>query len=217
MQNFINYESVINTVVKEAARKKTTPKEFAKEIGVDLTPEKAIEIMKKYLKDAHVVESKLSPKTRSLAALALMLAAGFISAIQAQNEPLTVKTPFGTKTYEAKDLKRLSKTDPKTFAIIMEMAEKQQADFSKGVYNRAMGYTTQQPPSGYEKATKGIEELSDDFGNVGRLITYTDGTKELKGDILEGGVSLRKKLEQKGEIGKGGGSYAKEGGPAVSF
>jgi hypothetical protein len=212
----INYESVINSVVKEAAGK-TTPKEFAKEIGIDLTPDKAVEIMKKYLKDAHLVEAKLSPKTRNLATLALLLATGFINAIQAQNEPLTVKTPFGMKTYEAKDLKRLSKTDPKTFAIVMEMAQKQQSSFSKRLYDRAMGYTAQKPPAGYEKATKGIEELSDEFGNEGRLITYTDGTKELEGDILHGGVSFRQKLERRNEIEKSKGPYAKENGPKVKL
>lgn len=204
----MNYELLIKATVKEA-KKKYSPKSLAKELGINLTPQNAADIVKKYL-NANVHEAKIkNPKLRNLAALAALLAAGFISAVQASGDPITVKTPFGTKTYEANDLKKLQKTDPKTFAIVMEMAGKQNDAYSKGVYQRAMGYTTDKAPAGYERATKGIEELSDEFGNSGRLITFTDGTKELEGDILHGGVSFRKKLEQRGEIVPGGGQYVK--------
>lgn len=204
----MNYELLIKATVKEA-KKKYSPKSLAKELGINLTPQNAADIVKKYL-NANVHEAKIkNPKLRNLAALAALLAAGFISAVQASGDPITVKTPFGTKTYEANDLKKLQKTDPKTFAIVMEMAGKQNDAYSKGVYQRAMSYTTDKAPAGYERATKGIEELSDEFGNSGRLITFTDGTKELEGDILHGGVSFRKKLEQRGEIAPGGGQYAK--------
>jgi uncharacterized protein (DUF697 family) len=204
----MNYELLLKATVREA-KKKYSPKDLAKELGISLTPQNAADIVKKYL-NANVHEAKIkNPKIRNLAALAALLAAGFISAVQAQNEPITVKTPFGTKTYSVKDLKHLQKTDTKTFATIMEMVQKQNDAFSKGLYQRAMGYSTDKAPAGYEKATKGIEELSDEFGNSGRLITYTDGTKELEGDILHGGVSFRKKLEQRGEIAPGGGQYAK--------
>ncbi|MDD5650185.1 MAG: hypothetical protein PHF86_07215 [Candidatus Nanoarchaeia archaeon] len=209
MKKITNFEILINTIVKES-KKKTTPKEFAKEIGVDLTLDKAIDMMKKYLKSSNVVESKLGPKTRNLAALAAILAAGFINVIQAQGEPLTVKTPFGVKTYEAKDLKRLSKTDPKTFAIIIEQAAKQQSSYINKVFDRAKGYNVDNPMSSEFKTVKNTENLSDEFGNEGRLISYDDGTKELEGDVLHGGISFRKKLEQRGEIMKGMGPYVEQ-------
>lgn len=192
--------------------------ELAKNLGITLTPENAADIVEKYFKPgvgavSGEVEAAMG-KAQQLAMLAALLVSGFIGSVQAQNEPITVNTPFGTKTYSARDLKSLSRTDPKTFAIIMEQHGKQQ----KGRYQRTMqrGLGLGETPSGeYGKPTKGIEELSDDFGNYGRLITFEDGTKELKGDILHGGVSFRKKLEQRGEIMKGSGPYAQEGGPAV--
>lgn len=201
-----NYEKLIMATVIES-KKRYSPKDMAKDLGITLTPESAAELVKKYL-NASVHEAKVNPKIRQLAALAALLAAGFISAVQAQNEPVTVRSSFGVKTYEAKDLKRLQKTDPKTFAIIMEKVRKQNDTFSKSLYQRAMGYSTDKAPSGYERITKNIEDLSDDFGNTGRLITYTDGSKDLEGDIMHGGVSFRKKLERRGEIPSGSGEYA---------
>lgn len=192
--------------------------ELAKNLGITLTPENAADIVEKYFKPGVAavpgeVEAAMG-RAQQLAMLAALLVSGFIGSVQAQQEPITVNTPFGAKTYSVNDLKTLSKRDPKTFAIIMEQHGKQ----SEGRYRRLMqrGRGLGETPSGeYGKATKGIEELSDDFGNSGRLITFTDGTKELKGDILHGGVSFRKKLEQRGEIMKGNGPYAQEGGPAV--
>jgi hypothetical protein len=210
----MNYEKLIKSTVKQC-KKKYSPKELAKELGINLTPQNAADIVKKYL-NANVHEAKANSKLRNLAALAALLAVGFISAVQAEG-PVTVKTPLGMKTYEAKDLRRLQKTDAKTFAVIMELVQQQRDAFSKSVYQRAMNYETQTPPSGYERTTKNIEELSDEFGNQGRLITYTDGSKDLEGDILHGGVSYRTKLEQSGDVAKGSGPYAKENGPKVTF
>jgi len=208
-----NYEILISSIVKEAAsnKKKFNPKEMAKALGITLTPDTVADLIKKYYNanlDGNLIEAKLGPRGRQLAALAALLMAGFVEGIAAQNEPITVQTPFGQKTYSAKEMKSLAKTDKKTFDIIMDQFADQKDAFSKGVYNRAMGYSTDKAPAGYEKATKGIEELSDEFGNSGRLITFTDGSKQLEGDILHGGVSYRQKLERSGDIAKGGGPYA---------
>lgn len=196
-------EEIIESVIKEAA-KKYSPKSLAKELGINLTPENAAEIVKKYL-NASIHEAKGNSKVRQLAAIAGLIALGFINAVQAEG-PITVKTPFGEKTYEAKDLKKLQKTDAKTFAIIMEMAQKQQNE--KKLLSNAVNSTFSNLPSEYAKTVKSTEVLSDKFGNEGTLTTFIDGTKALDGDILHGGVSLRQKLEQKGELVKGGGDYA---------
>jgi hypothetical protein len=209
-----NYENIIGCVIKEA-KKKYSPKLLAKELDINLTPDQMTEIVKKYL-NANIHEAGVKPKVRQLAALAALIAAGFISAVQAENEPITIQTPFGQKTYEAKDLRKLQKTDPKTFAVVMEMSKKQNDAFSKRLFQRAMGYTTDKAPTGYEKIVKNTEDMNDEFGNEARLITYTDGSQELLGDMLGGaagaGVSFRKTLESRGEIAKGSGPYATQDG-----
>lgn len=210
-----NYENIIDCVIKEAAKKKYSPKLLAKELNINLTPEQMTQIVKKYL-NASVHEAKVNPKIRQLVGLAALIAAGFINAVQAEDKPITVQTPLGPQTYEAKDLKRLQKTDAKTFAVIMELAQKQQDAYSKRLFQRAMGYTTDKAPTGYEKILKNTEDLQDDFGNEARLITYTDGSQELLGDILGGAgggnTSYRKVLESRGEIVKGQGPYATQDG-----
>ena len=203
-----NYEKLIQATIFEA-KTKYTPKLMAEELGIDLTPEAAAELVKKYLTSS-IHEAKAGPKGRQLAAIAALLALGFINAVQAQNEPLQLKTPWGEKTYDAKELKTLKKTDPKTFAIIMELAQKKNDAFSKSLYERAMNYTTTKAPTGYEQTVKNVEILSDDFGNEGKLIEFSDGTKKLEGDIMQGGISFRKTLEDRGELIKGGGPYAKK-------
>jgi hypothetical protein len=196
--------------------------ELAKSMGITLTPDTAAQIVKKYFNSAAMnqpgqgeeVEAAMAP-AKKLGLLAALLVNSFIGSVMAQDAPVTVNTPFGKQTYSAQDLKRLSKSDPKTFAIIMEKAQKQ----SQGRYERTMerGRGLGMTPSGeYGKATKDFEQLSDDFGNTAQLITFEDGTQELKGDILHGGVSYRKKLEQAGKIMKGMGPYVQEGGSSVS-
>lgn len=194
--------------------------ELAKNLGITLTPENAADIVEKYFKPGAgqipgEVEAAMS-NANKFALLAALLVSGFINSIQAQNEPITVNTPFGNKTYSARELKSLSKTDPKTFAIVMEQHGKQQRGRSQRLMQKGLRMPEGPSIPGYEKATKNFEQLSDDFGNTAQFITFTDGTKELKGDILHGGVSFRKKLEQRGEIMRGMGPYAQEGGPAVS-
>ena len=203
-----NYEKLIQATIFEA-KTKYTPKTMAEQLGIDLTPEAAAELVKKYL-TSNIHEAKAGPKARQLAAIAALLALGFINAVQAQNKPLTVKTPWGEKTYDARELKTLKKTDPKTFAIIMEIAQKKNDAFSKALFQRAMGYSTTQPPTGFEQTVKNVEILSDDFGNEGKLTEFSDGTKKLEGDIIKGGLSFRKVLEDRGELIKGDGPYAKK-------
>lgn len=165
--------------------------------------------MKKYLGKAPVGDAAMkealavNPKLRQLAMLAAVLAMGFTSMVEAKGKPITVKFPTGAITYTAKDLKQLERGDPKTFAIVMDQYEKQQAqgtsqsEIDQTNTDRARG---QADPSGYDKAVKNNEQLSDAFGNTATLVTYTDGTKMLEGDIYHGGISLRDKLTRSGEI-----------------
>jgi hypothetical protein len=188
--------------------------QLARQLGINLTPQNAAEIVKKYHDPKADVggpgvggdpmkEAMMNPKMRSLVMLASILAMGFINEVAAKGKPITVNFPTGAITYDAKELKNLEKGDPKTFAIVMDQYEKQQSqaqsqsEISKTVRDQAQGA----PKPGYDtKPTKNVEELNDEFGNSARLITYTDGTKSLEGDIFHGGVSLRDKLTRSGEI-----------------
>jgi hypothetical protein len=184
--------------------------ELAKQLGITLNKQTAAEIVKKYLgssaplgADGTKEAMPVNPKFRSLVMLATILAAGFIADVAAKAQPITVNFPTGAVTYTAKDLKQLEKQDPKSFAVVMDAYNLQQAqaqsrsEISQSNQDRMKG---QEKPKGYDKPTKNVEELSDAFGNQGRLITYTDGTKNLEGDIMQGGVSLRGLLERKGDI-----------------
>lgn len=181
--------------------------ELARSLGINLTPQNAAEIVKKYF-DPKVTgdmskEALMTPKVKSLAFLAALLVSNFIGSVEAKGKPITVRFPTGTVTYTAQDLKQLEKGDPKSFAVVMDVYEKQQAEatstaeISKSNLDRMKG---QEKPQGYDKPTKNIEEMNDEFGNSARLVTYTDGTKKLEGDIYHGGVSFRDKLTRSGEI-----------------
>lgn len=189
--------------------------QMARQLGISLNPQNAAEIVKKYLNPkllnsapgAPDMENKealdVSPKLRQYAALAMILASSFIASIQAKGKPITVTFPTGTITYNAKDLKQLEKSDPASFALVMNQYEKQQAQAqSQREIDETARAQAQKAgkPSGYEKSVKDTEHLSDDFGNTATLITYTDGTKKLEGDIYHGGVSLRDKLTRSGKI-----------------
>lgn len=184
--------------------------QLAKELGITLNKQNAADIVKQYLGKAPVDEAgmkealALNPKLRSLAMLATILAAGFVADVAAKGSPINITFDNGMiQTYTAKDLKNLEKSDPKTFSIVMDQYEKQQAqaasqsEISQTTQNKAQKAT--QPGYGV-KPTKNIEDLKDQFGNEARLITYTDGSKSMEGDIYHGGVSLRDKLTRSGEI-----------------
>lgn len=185
--------------------------QMARELGITLTPQNAAEIVKKYmnpklLENSPDIETKealnVNPKLRQFAVLAMLLANGFISAVQAKG-PITVNFPTGAVTYDAKTLKQLEKGDPASFALVMSQYEKQQAQAqSQSEIDQTTKAQGQKAPSGdYSgKPTKNVEDLSDEFGNEARLITFTDGTKQLEGDMYHGGVSLRDKLTRSGEI-----------------
>ena len=182
--------------------------ELARELGITLNKGNAAKIVQQHLdpkmtEDGMKEAMKLNPKARSLAMLAAILAMGFINEVAAKGKPITVNFPTGAVTYTAKDLKNLEKGDPKTFAIVMDQYEKQQSQSQSqseiDETTRSQAQKAGKP--GYDvKPTKNIEDLSDDFGNTARLITFTDGTKKLEGDIYHGGVSLRDKLTRSGEI-----------------
>jgi hypothetical protein len=182
--------------------------QLAKDIGVILTPENIAEIITKYSNpsipmDMNKEAFDMKSRTKSLALLAAMLVNTFISSVEAKGKPITVNTNFGPKTYTAQELKQLKKTDPKSFSIILKLYMEQQdsrmdVENKKELHEQVM---KGKPLPGKEmKAVKEREDLEDDFGNKARLITYEDGTKKLEGDILHGGVSLRKKLLERGEI-----------------
>jgi len=184
--------------------------QLAKELGITLNAQNAAEIVKKYLNTnpAGNVGDKeamgLSPKLRSLAMLAMILASSFLSQVEAKGKPITVNAPQGgTITYSVNDLKQLEKGDPKSFAIVMENYQKQEAEHHKSRFQDSVNVDDAQnsrKPGQADKTVKNVEELKDAFGNTARLITYTDGKKKLEGDIMHGGVSLRDKLVRSGEI-----------------
>lgn len=182
--------------------------QLAKELGITLTPENAAEIVSKYSDpsiSAEMAREAIDMKSRakSLALLAAMLANMFISSVEAGGKPITIQTNFGPQTYSAQEIKQLKKSDPKSFAILMNKYYEQQGTQTglqeqKVLHEKKM---EQMPKPGEDmKTVKNIEEKKDQFGNEARLITYEDGTKKLEGDILQGGVSLRKLLLDRGEI-----------------
>lgn len=181
----------------------------AQELGEVLTPDKVAEIIARYSNPSMsetMIDKKafdMGSKVKQLALLAAMLGNFFISNVEAGGEPITVKTPWGTQTYTAKDLKREQKLNPETFAIIMKMYNEQQGAMG-GLQEKRVLHEQEiagKPKPGQEmKTVKNVEELKDEFGNTARLITYGDDTKKLEGDILHGGVSLREKLLKRGEI-----------------
>lgn len=182
--------------------------QLAKELGITLTPENAADIVAKYSDPAISADMNkealdMKSRTKSLAILAALLANTFISSVEAKNKPITINTNFGPKTYTSQELKQLEKSDPKSFAIVMGLYNKQQSSRmdieEKNVLHEEQMAKMPRPGEGM-KAIKDREELKDEFGNQARLITYEDGTKRLEGDILHGGVSLRKKLLARGEI-----------------
>lgn len=184
--------------------------QLARELGITLNAQNAAEIVAKYLNTPSTggIGDKeamgISPKIRSLAMLAVILASSFISQVEAKGSPITVKAPQGgTVTYTAKDLRQLEKGDPKSFAIVMDNYHKQEAEHHKSRFQDSVNVDDAQnsrKPGQADKTVKNVEELKDAFGNTARLITYTDGKKKLEGDIMHGGVSLRDKLVRSGEI-----------------
>jgi hypothetical protein len=116
---------------------------------------------------------------------------------------ITINYEMGPKTYKAQDLEDLRRGDPKSFAIAAEKYDQQsaQAQSVSEISQSNQGRAQNAPkPGDNMKPVKNIEELSDAFGNEGRLITYTDGSKSMEGDIYQGGVSLRDRLTRSGEI-----------------
>lgn len=195
-------------------------KTLAKSLGINLTADKVIDIVTKYFdpklmggaEEMRVFSPDFSEKVAALGTgkmlglLAAILVSGFISQVEASRNPVTVKTPFGSeKTYTSKDLRQLSKTDPKSFTIVMEQIMKQDAEGSAVAQKRQQ---TQEQARGTKLPGEGLKTVkdrdikSDAFGNEATLVTYQDGTKQLDGDIMHGGKSLRTLLEQKGELVK---------------
>lgn len=184
--------------------------QLARELGITLNPQTVAEIITKYSNPPMGATGDLSkealavnPKLRQFVALAALLASSFLSSVEAKGNPVTVNTPFGQKTYSVQDLKQLKKADPKSFAIVMEQYNQQE---KQNLHSRTQdSITTDESrsapkPGVSDKVVKNVEDMSDDFGNEARLITYNDGTKYLEGDILQNGVSLRDKLTRSGEI-----------------
>jgi len=184
--------------------------QMARELGITLNAQNSAEIVAKYLNTPSVggMEDKeamgVSPRIRSLAMLAMVLASSFLSEVAAKGKPITINAPQGgTITYSVNDLKQLEKGDPKSFAIVMENYHKQEAMHQKSRFQDSLTVDdsqNSQKPGEAAKSVKNVEELKDAFGNTARLITYTDGKKKLEGDIMHGGVSLRDKLVRSGEI-----------------
>jgi hypothetical protein len=221
MKEAYDLDVIANTLEREAGMMgflKGLPakaKQLAQSMGITLNAQNAADIVKKYY-DPNVEmekEAAMKDKARQMAMLAAMLVTGFLSQVEAAKGPITVQFPTGSKTYSAQELKQLAKGDPKSFAVVMEQYQEQQAKGQQVRQERERSQERAQKaekPEAGAKVVKDRERLSDDFGNTAVLITYQDGTKELKDDILQGGVSLRKMLEDKGEIAKGGGEYAKK-------
>jgi len=217
---------VANTLEREAGMMdffKSIPgqaKELAKSLGVNLTPDKIIDVVKRYYDPKNLggaegmrtvgpeqfMKAAASMGTaKMMAALAAMLVSGFISQIEARGTPITIQSPFGEKTYSPKEIHQISKTDPKSFAIIMEQAQKQQSEGQQVAQTRQQTQEQSQKaqkPGDNMKQTKDTEMKSDAFGNQAKLVTFQDGSKQLEGDMLFGGKSLRTLMEQKGEIAK---------------
>lgn len=210
-------DRISNTLEMLEAASIVNPKAqaLAREMGINLTPETAAKIVAEHYNPqaGGPVEDVMaaSPAGR-LGMLAALLVSGLLGQVEAKG-PITINTPFGQKTYTARDLKQLSRRDPKTFAVVMEQAGEQGIDKALAG-EKAEGIQRQQQRSpgmtGKEKVVADREELSDQFGNKATLITYQDDTKELQGDILQGGVSFRKMMENKGVIPPGQGEYAKQ-------
>jgi len=192
--------------------------QFAKTLGINLTWDKAIDIVKKWADDidpqmlsqgagAEVMQ-RMAAKMgtgKMMAMLAAMIISGFISQIEARGKPITVESPLGIKTYTAKELRQLSKADPKSFSIVMEQSQKQQAKIQQAIHQRQQGLERAQradKPTEDMTTVKDTEMKSDEFGNEAKLITFEDGSKQLDGDIMFGGKSLRTLMEQNGEIAK---------------
>jgi alkylhydroperoxidase/carboxymuconolactone decarboxylase family protein YurZ len=164
----------------------------------------------------------LSPKTKKLILLAALLANTLIPQAEAKTRdidmykipdfPIVVKFDqlrgvsrgSDERLYDPDDLKDLKKRDPKSFKIVMDAYNKQQEekqklrDLRKKTMEQAQETLKKMPEK--IKKVKYTDLLRDEFGNTGTLITYEDGSKDLLGDIIENGRSLRSILEKKGEI-----------------
>lgn len=187
---------------------------LAKANGVNLNPENVAEFINKYydpeLAGGPVEAAGMGSNAKALAMAAALLVSSIMSTAQAKG-PITIDFPTGPKTYSARDLKQLERRDPKTFAVIMEQAVKQEGQQAKGLQQQKRRQEQMQKSpqmTGKEKVVKDTEILTDDFGNQAKLTVYQDDTKDLEGDYLIGGMSFRKMLERKGEIPEGGGEYA---------
>lgn len=186
---------------------------LARDMGINLTPDTAAKLIAEHYDPQAGTGTDVMAASAGgrLGMLAALLVSGFLGQIQAQG-PITVDTPFGQKTYTARDLKQLSRQDPKSFALVMKRVEEQGIDRSLAG-EKSEGIQRQQARTpgmtGKERVVSDRQELKDQFGNTATLITYRDGTKELEGDISQGGVSFRKMMEDKGEIAKGQGKYIK--------
>lgn len=206
----------------------------------NLSPEEAGKLMKQYYpgsgaKLSFNVDAALKDKTRNLALLATMIGAlvgatqpaeaakkftpqeeQTIEQVKEMGEvkgPITVEFNGKETTYDQDALDKLKRSDLASWAVVQLKAKdkEQKGEKVQKIRQRTEERAKKSPKMDSDfKAVKDSERLSDDFGNTAMLITYQDGTKELKDDILQGGVSLRKMLEDKGEIAKGGGEYAKK-------
>lgn len=199
--------------------------ELARELGIRLTPETASKIVSEYYdpkmekqlkqesKDVTKEAMQLSPKTKKFMLLAMYLANAFLSQVSAKNpdKPILVRLDqFEGRgrqehIYTPRDLQMLKERDPKTYSIVMNAYYKQQAgkeyvqEIKQNQERRTKEMDIYKMPATMKKV-KDRDLLRDEFGNTGTLITYEDGTKELLGDIIDRGQSLRTRLERAGEI-----------------
>jgi len=228
MEEAYQLDIIANTIEKQAAGQMALQdvpaeaKELAKELGVNLTLDNALDIIQKYYNPNMPKEAAAGGKMRQWATLAAMLAGlltsqaeagkGVFNMLPKGQKEFTIDFPTGAKTYTLKELKDLMKSEPKSGAIAMErlieqLGQKQQAGArrERNIQRSQQGIA----PGSKAKPVVDTEREKDQYGNISTLITYQDGSKELEGDHLVGGVSYRKMLEKKGEIPKGGGEYAK--------
>jgi hypothetical protein len=209
-------DRISNTLEMLEAGSIVSPKAqaMAREMGINLTPETAAKIIAEHYdpQAGPITDVQAAGAAGRLGMLAALLVSGLLGQVEAKG-PITIDTPFGQKTYSARDLKQLSRREPKTFALVMEQVADQGIDKALAG-EKAEGLRRQQKRTpgmtGQEKVVADRKELSDQFGNRATLITYQDGTKELEGDILQGGVSFRKMMEDKGVVAPGQGEYAKQ-------
>lgn len=196
--------------------------QLAQELGIRLTPETAAKIVAEHYdpkseqqlkQELSTKEAmKVSMKAKKLALLAMLLANTFLSQVRAEklDKPIIVNIPgFEGKgrqeyIYTPDDLEQLKKRDPKTYAVIMDLYYKQQAQGElakeRREFIRRQQEKTQKGQPATMKKVKRQELLHDEFGNTATFTIYEDGSKELLGDIIENGRSLRTTLEKAGEI-----------------